>query len=84
MKHKFPLLLLILVSVGMTLTGATQRNDTFTALDSYVHTSMRSNRIPGFAVAVVRDGAVVYSAGYGIADPTRTAVDADTPFLIAR
>ncbi len=83
MKHKFPLLLLILVSVGMTLTGATQRNDTFTALDSYVHASMRSNRIPGFAVAVVRDGAVVYSAGYGIADPTRTAVDADTPFLIA-
>ena len=51
-------------------------------IDSLIQDRMEAHRIPGAAVAVVREGEVVHLAGYGHADPTGTPVDADTPFLI--
>lgn len=44
----------------------------------------QEHRIPGLAVAVVRDQAVVLAEGYGFADADRTVpVTPDTPFWIA-
>jgi CubicO group peptidase (beta-lactamase class C family) len=51
-------------------------------IDRWVRDRMTARGLPGAAVAVVRDGAVVHLAGYGVADDTGRAVTADTPFLI--
>lgn len=39
--------------------------------------------VPGVAVAVVQDGAVAWSAGYGVRGPSGAAVDGDTLFQAA-
>ena len=45
---------------------------------------MDSARIPGLAAAIVRDGAVLWTGAYGLADvESERAVTADTAFLIA-
>jgi CubicO group peptidase (beta-lactamase class C family) len=54
------------------------------ALDDVVPAALRNHGVPGAAVAVVRDGAVVWARGYGVADSERrTAVTADTLFQVA-
>ena len=52
-------------------------------LDAYVQKEMSACRIPGFALAVLQAGQVLYMQGYGIADPSGREVAADTPFHIA-
>lgn len=52
-------------------------------LDAYVHSAMTKWKVPGLAVAVVKDGQVVAARGYGVRElgkPDR--VDADTLFDI--
>ena len=52
-------------------------------LDDYVARSMRAFEVPGMAVAIVKDGKVVFSKGYGVrklGDPT--PVDENTLFGI--
>jgi CubicO group peptidase (beta-lactamase class C family) len=52
--------------------------------DAYVSRAMREFGVPGMAVAVVRDGAVVLAKGYGVRRAGEPAtVDADTLFGIA-
>jgi len=52
-------------------------------LDGYVHGAMVQWRVPGLAVAVVKDGRVVFARGYGVRELGRPAgVDADTLFDI--
>lgn len=54
------------------------------AIDDYVRAQMALNRIPGVAVAVVRDGRVEKLQGYGVANlEWRQAVDGDTMFQLA-
>ena len=43
---------------------------------------MRSARIPGLAVAIVKGDQIVYAKGYGQADPAGRPVTPQTPFLI--
>jgi CubicO group peptidase (beta-lactamase class C family) len=53
-------------------------------LDAYVARAMREFGVPGMAVAVVKDGAVVLARGYGVRRAGEPApVDADTLFGIA-
>lgn len=52
-------------------------------LDAYVHGAMVQWKVPGLAVAVVKDGRVVFARGYGVRElGKRGAVDADTLFDI--
>jgi CubicO group peptidase (beta-lactamase class C family) len=52
--------------------------------DAYVAQVMRTFEVPGLAVAVVKDGAVVLSRGYGVRKLGEAApVDARTRFMIA-
>jgi D-alanyl-D-alanine carboxypeptidase len=53
------------VVVGVTLAAVLARAD---AVDDYVQSEMRKRHIPGVAVAVVRDGKVEKTAGYGMAN----------------
>jgi CubicO group peptidase (beta-lactamase class C family) len=70
---------LILHSVAAAAQTANARD-----LDAFVVRAMKEYRVPGAAVAVVRDGRVVLEKGYGVRDATAPgAVDADTIFQLA-
>jgi D-alanyl-D-alanine carboxypeptidase len=52
--------------------------------DSYIKAEMKNRRIPGLAVAVVRDGRIVATAAYGLANlELNVPVTLDTIFPIA-
>ncbi len=51
-------------------------------IDAYVTRMMRSARIPGAAVGIVKGDRVVYLRGFGRADPSGRPVTPQTPFLI--
>ena len=52
-------------------------------LDAYVHQTMQQWQVPGMAVAVVKDGKVVLTRGYGVRELGKPdQVDADTLFDI--
>src|SRR5688572_23148868 len=53
-------------------------------LDAYVEKAMANWKVPGLAVALVRDGKLVLARGYGVrALGAAGAVDAETVFSIA-
>lgn len=52
-------------------------------LDAYVARAVRDWRIPGFAIAIVKDDSVVFAKGYGVRELGKPgAVDARTRFAI--
>jgi CubicO group peptidase (beta-lactamase class C family) len=52
-------------------------------VDDFINAQLRSQRIPGLALAVIKDREVVKAAGYGVADRTSNApVTTDTIFKI--
>lgn len=54
------------------------------SLDNYVYDAMRLWNIPGVAVAIVKDGKVVVSRGYGVREIYKNdLVDENTLFMIA-
>jgi len=75
------LVLMCLVSISLYAVVAPE-NDLDQVVQSYIEREMASCRIPGLALAVVQDGALIYSTGFGKADQTKRAVSEDTPFLI--
>lgn len=52
-------------------------------LDTFIDRQMRAYKIPGLALAVVRNGEVEYLKGYGSAGPNGEPVTTETPFLLA-
>jgi CubicO group peptidase (beta-lactamase class C family) len=51
-------------------------------IDEYIAAKMRSARIPGLAVTIVKGDQIIYAKGYGQADPSGRPVTPQTPFLI--
>lgn len=73
--------LTLLATLGVRAVEAAQ--PPLADLDVYVHHAMTQWKVPGLAVAVVKDGKVVLARGYGVRElgkPER--VDADTLFDI--
>lgn len=54
----------------------------FKAIDTYISGKMRMPRIPGLAVAIVKDDQIVYLKGYGQANPYGQPVTPQTSFII--
>jgi CubicO group peptidase (beta-lactamase class C family) len=53
------------------------------SIERSVQRAMQEFQVPGMAVSVVRDGAVVYSSGHGVVENARgAAVDDQTLFQI--
>ena len=75
-------LIAILSLVGLLLAvAAPARAD---GIDDYIKTEMQKRRIPGLALAVVRNGAVVKMQGYGLANLDHDVpVTPDTVFELA-
>lgn len=60
-----------------------QQVDYASRLDTFLITQMETYKIPGLAIAIVRNGEVEYLNGYGVANPDGDPVTPDTPFLLA-
>ena len=78
--------LALIVTFAMLFPGSAaaqqaSAND-FATVDSYVETHRQSERIPGMALGIVRDGQIVHLRGFGAADGSGRAVTPQTPFLI--
>jgi CubicO group peptidase (beta-lactamase class C family) len=52
--------------------------------DDFITAEMKRQRIPGLSVAIVKDGQIVKTAGYGVTDRSRkTPATPDTVYKIA-
>lgn len=72
-----------LSSQNVASATTVQQVDYTSRLDTFLLTQMETYKIPGLAVAIVRNGEVEYINGYGIANPDGDPVTPDTPFLLA-
>ncbi len=70
--------------LAIAACGGATRAAAGDATDDFVRTQLKRQRIPGLALAVVKDGVVVKAEGYGVADRrTGTPVTPTTVFKIA-
>lgn len=76
-------LLVVALTVAATGVRAQEAPSPLAGLDAYVHKAMKQWKVPGLAVAVVKDGKVVFARGYGVRELGKPGrVDADTLFTI--
>src|SRR5207248_2397615 len=76
-------ILFVLVFLSSSTAQSAAPNNPPADLDSYVASSMKTFAVPGMAVAIVKDGKILLTKGYGVrkvGDPT--AVDEFTMFGI--
>ena len=78
----------ILLIVLLVVLPSTSRSQDLAAklqaIDEYAAKAGRDWKVPGFAVAIVKDDKVVFAKGYGVRQLNRSdAVDKDTLFAIA-
>lgn len=75
----------LLLSLSVGATAAQEASDFGALMDAAVPNLLAENPgVPGVAIAVIQDGAVVWSDGYGVADrASEELVTADTPFPVA-
>lgn len=79
-QTKCVLSFLIIPLVVQTPAPDTQLNNN--AIDAYIASKMRWPRIPGLALAIVKDDRIVYLKSYGEADPSGRPVTPQTPFIL--
>jgi CubicO group peptidase (beta-lactamase class C family) len=73
---------LLLLTLAASATAASTQVDS-SAIDA-VFSSLKSNRAPGVAVLVVRNGRAVFRRGYGVTDlRTRQPIEPNTNFRLA-
>lgn len=78
-----PLLLGLAAPAAHAREPAAEEALSFAAFDAYVEQAMRTWRVPGMAVAIVRRDRVLHLRGYGVREEGKGgAVDADTVFAI--
>jgi CubicO group peptidase (beta-lactamase class C family) len=71
------------VALLMLATPVATQGDALAGFDAYVAKAVQDWRTPGLAVAVVKDGRVVFSKGYGVREVGKpAAVDEHTLFAI--
>ena len=72
-----------LLACALAVSAAHAAQPAPAGLDDYVHSAMAQWKVPGLAVAVVKDGQVVLARGYGVRELGKAGrVDADTLFDI--
>ena len=80
------MLLVLVFMVSICLRAQTSAAPAFIAdsLNNYIERGMREWKIPGLAIAIVKDGKVVLMKGFGVKDvETKEPVDENTLFMIA-
>jgi CubicO group peptidase (beta-lactamase class C family) len=83
MKKYFLFLLALFVSLQLFAQESKLPVFIADSLDIYVNRALKDWRIPGVSVAIVKDGKVVLTKGYGVCDMNKPdKVDENTLFLI--
>ena len=73
----------VLVVTALLVAGASAQHEALAGFDAYVGKAVKDWRVPGLAIAVVKDGRVVFSHGYGVRELGKPdAVDTHTLFAI--
>ena len=73
----------LLMMCALPAMLAAQAREPFAGLDAYVNRALESFKVPGLALAIVRNDSVIYARGYGKRDVgTGTPVDERTVFAI--
>jgi CubicO group peptidase (beta-lactamase class C family) len=65
---------------GKAMAGSNKTD--YEAVDEYLTARMRSDHIPGVALAIVKGDKIAYLKGYGRADQSGRPVTPQTPFII--
>src|SRR5687768_15820886 len=78
-------LILVLLVLGIPTTAVrAQTPGDLATFEARLEAMRREHKLPGLAAAVVRDGKLAWSKGYGFADEDREVpITPDTPFWIA-
>lgn len=80
MKQLFTLLLIFFLHQSFAQTPAFITD----SLDKYIERGMQQWKVPGLAIAIVKDGKVLVQKGYGVRDIDKNQkVDENTLFIIA-
>lgn len=74
------MLLGLLLSTSQPVSADTKLP--FDQIDSFVQAEMAASRIPGMAIAIVKDHQIVHAKGFGTADSSGRPVTPETPFII--
>lgn len=84
MKQKFMVFFICFFIAFLVLPAASQAKIDLSQLESYFETARKEWKIPGMAVAIVKDGKVVLAKGYGVKEfSKKEKVDEKTLFAIA-
>lgn len=74
--------LFLLLSVSLSAQKSIDKK--LKVLDAYYEQALYDWNVPGMAVAIVKDGEIIFSKGYGLSDvDTKEEVDGNTLFAIA-
>ncbi len=73
------LAMLGLVLVASPIAHADTDQELYARIDGYVEKMMASDRIPGLALAIVREQAIVHQKGFGVACPETATDRGDVP-----
>lgn len=72
-----------LVAIAAPHSIAAQSREPFAGFDAYMDAAINTWKVPGLAIAIVRNDSVIYAKGYGVQDVNkRTPVDEKTIFAI--
>ena len=73
---------LVLIFIAHVCAATIQAQFDARAIDEYIESKMRLPRIPGLALAIVKDDQIVYLKGYGRADPSGRPMTPQTPLIL--
>jgi CubicO group peptidase (beta-lactamase class C family) len=84
MRRSVALVLVLAVLVApSSRASAQQSREPFAGFDTYVNAALKTWKVPGAAVAIVRNDSVIYAKGYGVREVGKTTpVDERTMFAI--
>ncbi|MDZ4716423.1 MAG: serine hydrolase [Cytophagales bacterium] len=83
MKKYWLVVLLALAYQAFAQKGSSSLDSKVKEFDAYTQSALRQWEVPGAAVAVIKDGKVIYKKGFGVADITTSQpVNTETLFSI--
>ncbi len=81
MKKRF---LVIIVFQFLFFSFSFSQQEKIQKIDTYIQSAMKEWKMPGFAVAIVKNDSIVFAKGYGVKDiRTNEPVNENTLFMIA-
>ena len=82
--YKLSLLVVIILFGAFNLQAKDPIKKTITELDQYYEQALKDWNVPGMAIAIVKDGQVIFAKGFGVKNVnTGEAVDENSLFAIA-